>query len=89
MEVISVIGYPLSVFVQCVLKTDEIFRDSCLVENLQKTACGGSVLSTGCVVLFFVRCKREMHSDLKKHLVSLRIKCCCLGTGIILMLVAK
>jgi hypothetical protein len=30
------------------LKSDTIFLNNCLVENLQKDACGGSVLSTGC-----------------------------------------
>lgn len=44
----SVIGYLLSVYVQCGFKSDARFFNNCLVEKLQETACGGSVLSTGC-----------------------------------------
>ena len=44
---LSVIGYLLSVYVQCGSQTDMGVLNSCLAENLQETACGGSVLSTG------------------------------------------
>ena len=41
-----VICYPLRFMID--LKADVISLNGCHVENLQETACGGSVLSTGC-----------------------------------------
>ena len=42
-----VVCYPFMFMVSSRLRADAILFNGCLAENLQETACGGSVLSTG------------------------------------------